>query len=67
MIFEQLGYRYTGPKTKDLVICQDKNFIKKTFSALGVPTAKSAVVKRRGDIVKIRELAFPVFIKLNGE
>lgn len=67
IVFEQLGYSYTGPKTKDLVVCQDKAFVKRSMSLLGVPTPRHAVLTPGSPLILPPDLACPLFVKLNGE
>jgi len=67
IIFEQLGFPYTGPKVKELVLCQDKYFTKKLLEAKWVTTANSILIKNEYDISKINDLQYPVFIKINNQ
>lgn len=67
IIFEQLGFNYTWPKVKELVICQDKYFTKNLLNTVWVRSAKWVLLRNPTEIEKVIGLQYPVFIKINNQ
>lgn len=69
-MFEMFGVPYVGCNVPASAIAMDKAFTKQVMIASGVPTTKFVVFEKQDwernrelEIQRIRELAFPVFVK----
>ena len=65
-ILEQLNQNYSGPDSTNLLICHNKFLVKNLVKDIAdVPFGYA--VKKLEDVKKIKNIAYPVIVKLNSE
>lgn len=62
-IAEFLGVPYTASDPLTLALALHKGRAKEVFAARGIPTAPYALVETEGDLSRLDELTYPVFLK----
>lgn len=66
-LLEMLEIPYTGPGALSLSLCLHKDRARGILAAAGVPIPAGAVISGPGDLERLGDLEYPVFVKLSRE
>lgn len=67
-LYDQLGYKFTGPDSTNLLICHNKYLSKVLLEKQGVPTTHPILINNLGELKNIKKnLKYPLFVKYNSE
>ncbi len=65
-ILEQFKYNYSGPDSTNLLICHNKFLVKNLLKDY-IDAPSGYVIKNESDIDKLKNIKYPVIVKLNSE
>lgn len=65
-ILEQFQYNYTGPDSTNLLMCHNKYLVKNILKDY-IDVPKGYIIQTEKDITKIKDISYPVIVKLNSE
>ncbi len=65
-LIEQLGIRYSGPDSTNLLVCHNKSMVKKILDGQ-VRTPKGYALQKADDLKQLPKMPYPVIVKLNSE
>lgn len=65
-ILEQFKYNYSGPDSTNLLMCHNK-FLVKNLLKNDIDVPKGYAVSNESDLLKLKDISYPVIVKLNSE